>query len=179
MNYDNIQTWVGNVEEGIVNAIIETPKGSRNKYIIDKANGLFKLKKVLPEGMVFPNDFGFIPHTLAPDKDEIDIMVLNETPTFCGCLVEARIIGMFELKEDTSLFKSSRKNNRILGVPYKSQTYQHIQNIDDLDKKLVEELTLFFITYPKAQGKSVKISETSGVQKAIQYIAENIIDNYS
>lgn len=85
-----------------INAIVETPKGSRNKYVYDEENDIIKLKKALPAGMVFPFDFGFIPSTIAEDGDPMDILVLTDSPTFPGCLVESKVLGIIkvELEED-------------------------------------------------------------------------------
>lgn len=79
-----------------VQVIIETPKGSRNKYAWDTDQQIFALRKVLPEGMAFPHDFGFIPSTEGDDGDPIDVLVLMDQPVFTGCLVKARLIGVIE-----------------------------------------------------------------------------------
>jgi inorganic pyrophosphatase len=83
-------------EEKKVQVIIETPKGSRNKYAWDQDQQVFALKKVLPEGMVFPHDFGFIPSTEGDDGDPIDVLVLMDQPVFTGCLVKGRLVGVIE-----------------------------------------------------------------------------------
>lgn len=80
--------------DDLVQAIIETPKSSRNKYAYDPEQGIFALRKVLPEGMVFPHDFGFLPQTLAEDGDPIDVLLLMDVPAFSGCLIPARLIGV-------------------------------------------------------------------------------------
>jgi inorganic pyrophosphatase len=80
----------------LVRVIIETPKGCRNKYKYDPEFGAFKLSKVLPEGMVFPYDFGFIPGTKADDGDPIDVLLLMDQPAFPGCVIESRLIGVLE-----------------------------------------------------------------------------------
>ena len=83
-------------ESGTLQVVIETPKGSRNKYAFDHARAVIVLKKVLPSGMVFPFDFGFVPSTLAEDGDPIDVLVLMDEPAFPSCVLEARIIGVIE-----------------------------------------------------------------------------------
>src|SRR5580765_8091764 len=98
----------------VCRAIIETPKGSRNKFDYDPDSGLFKLGGLLPEGMMFPFDFGFIPSTLAEDGDPIDIMVLMDAPAHVGCLIEIRIIGIV-MAEQTEEGKTET-NDRLLGV---------------------------------------------------------------
>src|SRR5688500_13414908 len=86
-------------ETGLANVIIDTPKGSRNKFKFNEDKGLFKLKHVLPAGMVFPFDFGFLPNTLTEDGDPLDVLILSEAPTFAGCLIETRIIGVLEAEQ--------------------------------------------------------------------------------
>jgi inorganic pyrophosphatase len=106
-------------EDKKVQVIIETPKGSRNKYAWDPEQQVFALKKVLPEGMVFPHDFGFIPSTEGDDGDPIDVLVLMDQPVFTGCLVKARLVGVIEGKQ-TEEGKSER-NDRLLAVDRKTE----------------------------------------------------------
>ena len=80
-------------ETGVLNLFIETPKGSRNKYVYDNNSGLMKLKKHLPRGMIYPFDFGFVPGTLAEDGDPLDVLLLGEGELFPGCLVKGRLLG--------------------------------------------------------------------------------------
>src|ERR1700753_3284058 len=84
------------LKEGFVQVIIETPAGSRNKFAYDPDQGIFALKKVLPAGMVFPYDFGFLPQTMAPDGDPIDVLLLMDEPAFPGCAVKSRLIGQIQ-----------------------------------------------------------------------------------
>src|SRR6478609_592733 len=86
-------------ETGDLNMIIDTPKGSRNKFKYDEQHGLFKLSGVLPAGAVFPYDFGYVPATLGDDGDPIDVLVLMDEPAFVGCLVAARLIGVIEAEQ--------------------------------------------------------------------------------
>src|SRR5437588_6840231 len=83
-------------DDGQIQVIIETPKGSRNKYAFDPEQRVFMLKKVLPEGMVFPHDFGFIPSTEADDGDPVDVLILMDEPAFPGCVLKARLVGVIE-----------------------------------------------------------------------------------
>src|SRR6202167_2680694 len=109
-------------QTGICRAIIETPKGCRNKFDFDPDSELFKLGGLLPEGMMFPFDFGFIPSTLAADGDPLDIMVLMDAPAHVGCLIDVRIIGIIEAKQ-TQQNGKTESNNRLLGVAVHS--YDH------------------------------------------------------
>ncbi len=83
-------------ESGLLNVVIDTPKGSRNKYKLDEQSGQWRLSKMLPQGMAFPYDFGFIPSTRAEDGDPIDVLLLSDEPSFPGCIVPAKLIGVIE-----------------------------------------------------------------------------------
>lgn len=103
-------------DEETIQVIIETPKGSRNKYAFDEKQRVFALKKVLPAGMAFPYDFGFVPSTIAEDGDAVDVLVLMDEPAFPGCLLICRIVGIIEGKQEnkkrrfetTELWQSNR-----------------------------------------------------------------------
>src|SRR6478752_7036546 len=114
-----------------VRVVIETPKGSRNKYAFDSEDRTFSLKKVLPEGMSFPYDFGFVPSTLAEDGDPLDVLVLMDEPGRTGCLVECRIIGAI-CGEQSDDGKKTR-NDRLIGVAIPSHTHSNLKKIDDLN----------------------------------------------
>src|SRR5213595_2139587 len=96
----------------VCRAIIETPKGCRNKFDYDPDSGLFMLGGLLPEGMMFPFDFGFIPSTLGEDGDPLDIMVLMDAPAHVGCLIEVRIVGVIEAKQTEK--GETERNDRLL-----------------------------------------------------------------
>ena len=134
--------------------IIETPKDSREKYSYDAEQKVFVLKKLLPLGMAFPFDFGFIPGTKGEDGDPLDAMLLSEFKTFPGCQVECRLIGM--LKAEQSEDGQMIRNDRYFFVPITSLLYQHVQTIDDLPSQLLKELLDFFVNYNKEEGKEFK-----------------------
>ena len=142
-------------ETGNINVIIDTPKGSRNKYSWDERLGLFALKGVLAAGHVFPYDFGYIPGTLGGDGDPLDVLVIGDEPTFTGCLVLVRLIGIIEA-EQRELDGETERNDRLIGVQADSPTHQRITSINDLDKTLVDNIEHFFISYNEAKGKSFK-----------------------
>src|SRR5579863_660959 len=102
-------------KKGTCRAIIETPKGSRNKFDYDPESNLFMLGGLLPEGMMFPFDFGFIPSSLGGDGDPLDIIVLMDAPAHPGCIIEVRLIGIIEA-EQTEKKGKTEVNNRLLGV---------------------------------------------------------------
>src|SRR5262245_14937852 len=100
---------------GALNVIIETPRGSRNKYAYDEESGLFRLIKLLPAGMAFPFDFGFVPSTQGGDGDPLDALVLSEETLFPGCLVRTRILGA--IKAEQRKGKKIERNDRLIAVP--------------------------------------------------------------
>lgn len=136
----------------LLNAIIETPMGARNKFAYDEKLGLFRLKKVLPAGHVFPFHFGFIPSTWAEDDGPLDVLVLMEEPAFPGCLVEARLLGAIEAMQT----KKGRKmrNDRLIAVADKMPSLSHYQNFKDVPKSVIGQIEHFFISYNKAEGKT-------------------------
>jgi inorganic pyrophosphatase len=142
-------------ETGLYQVIVETPKGSRNKFAYDSELRIFSLKKVLPEGMVFPYDFGFLPRTLAEDGDPLDVLLLMDEPAFPGIMVQARTIGVIE-GEQVERNKRLR-NDRIVAVAKMTHQYEDIQKLDDLPKKFVDELQQFFVNYHHLEGKAYRL----------------------
>jgi inorganic pyrophosphatase len=149
-------------------AIIETPKGCRNKFDYDPETNLFKLAGLLPEGMMFPFDFGFIPSTLGEDGDPLDIMVLMDAPAQVGCLIEVRIVGIIEARQ-TEKGKTER-NDRLLGVALHTYDHQSIHSIHDVSKTLLSQVEEFFVSYNRQRGKRFEITGTGGPGKAIRFI---------
>src|SRR6266481_3314858 len=139
-------------------AIIETPKGFRNKFDFDRESNLFMLGGLLPEGMMFPFDFGFIPSTLGEDGDPLDILVLMDAPAHVGCLIEVRIIGV--IKAEQTEDDTTKTNDRLLGVSVHSFDHEDIESIKDVRQTLLDQLEEFFICYNKQKGKKFKVSGT-------------------
>jgi inorganic pyrophosphatase len=144
-----------NGKEGVVNVIIETEKRSRNKFSYDEDLNIFRLKKVLPEGMSFPYDFGFIPSTLADDGDPLDVLVLMDEPGCTGCLVECRIIGA--ICGEQSENGDNLRNDRLVGVAVPSHTHSNLKEVDDLNPALLQEVDNFFVNYHQQYGKKFKV----------------------
>jgi inorganic pyrophosphatase len=149
-------------------AIIETPKCSRNKFKYDPETNLFKLGGLLPEGMMFPFDFGFIPSTLGDDGDPLDIMVLMDAPSQVGCLIDVRVLGIIQAKQTEN--GETERNDRLLGVAMHSYEHQDIQTINDVNKTLLSQVEAFFVSYNKQRGKQFKVTGTGGPRKAIRFI---------
>jgi inorganic pyrophosphatase len=142
-------------DKELVQVIIETPKRSRNKYAYDVDQKVFELKKVLPAGMDFPYDFGFIPSTRADDGDPLDVLLLMDEPAFPGCLVRARLIGAVE-GEQTEKGKTER-NDRLIAVAETCHLFNDVKMLRDLPPTLVEELEQFFVNYHKLDDVKFRV----------------------
>jgi len=151
-------------DDNTVRVVVETPKGSRNKYAFDVEEKVFTLKKVLPAGMAFPYDFGFIPSTTAEDGDPVDVLVLMDEPAFAGCVLACRPIGVLEGEQKVG--KKKVRNDRIVAVEQDNHSYAAVKHIDDLGKPFVRELEKFFVNYHKLTGKQYKILDVRGPREA-------------
>ena len=158
-------------EDKNLRVIIETPKGSHNKYKFDPELGAYRLNKVLAEGMTFPYDFGFIPQTRAQDGDPLDVLLLIDEPVFPGCVVEARVVGVIEAEQSED--KKTVRNDRVLAVGTQSRVYGDIKKPGDLRSNMLKELELFFVAYNKAQGKKFKILGCKGADTAMKLIEQS------
>ena len=151
-------------------AIIETPKGRRNKFDYDPELELFRLGGLLPEGMEFPFDFGFIPSTLGDDGDPLDVIVLMDEPAHVGCLLDIRIIGVIEARQTDD--GKTETNNRLVGVAVHSYAHENIKTIDEINKSLLDQLEEFFISYNKSRGKKFKVVGRHGPKRAAKLLDE-------
>lgn len=147
------------------NVIIETPRGSSNKYAYDAELGVFRLKTLLPAGSIFPFDFGFLPSTLAQDGDPLDVLILLDDVVPMGCLIAARLIGVIEAQQSESDGKMVR-NDRLLGVASHARTHAHVTRLADLRPRLLDEIEAFFAFYNKADGKRFKPIARKGPKAA-------------
>jgi inorganic pyrophosphatase len=143
-----------NPKSGNLNVVIDTPKGSRNKYAFDFKINAYKLKTVLPQGTVFPYDFGSIPGTIADDGDPLDVLVLMDEPVFIGCLVEVRLLGVIEAEQKER--GKTERNDRLIAVAAESHTNGSLRSLHELDSKLLGEIEHFFVSYNDARGKKFK-----------------------
>jgi inorganic pyrophosphatase len=153
-------------------AIIETPKGRRNKFKYKPESGSFALSNLLPQGFSFPFDFGFIPSTAADDGDPLDIIVLMDEPAHVGCSLEVRLIGVVEV-EQTEEGKTSR-NDRLVAVAVRSFDYKDVKSISDLNQALVEQVSEFLGLYNKNSGKRDEVKGVQGPARAIKLLEEAI-----
>jgi inorganic pyrophosphatase len=141
-------------DSGLVNVVIETPRGSRIKYKYDERLGLFRLSKLLPLGASFPYDFGFVPSTRAQDGDPVDVLVLSDEPAFPGCLVGVRLLGVIA-GEQTEAGKTIR-NDRLIGAVETRYNQPEVRALGELGKATLDELEHFFISYNEAEGRRFK-----------------------
>lgn len=160
-------------ETGEVTAVIETPKGSPNKYDYDPSCGAFRLAGVMPEGSTFPYDFGFIPSTLGDDGDPLDVLLFLDSSVPVGCVLTVRLIGVIEAKERAEDRKWVR-NDRLLAVPTHAHTHGHVHNLDDLRPKLLDEIEAFFCNYNEQKGKVFKPLDRSGPKKARKLVEDGM-----
>lgn len=145
--------------------VIETPKGSRNKYAWDEEEKIFRLKKILPAGAVFPYDFGFIPATKGEDGDPIDVLVIMDEPAFSGCVLECRLIGALKAAQ-TERDGRVQQNDRFIGVSVLSQLYKGLNEVENLPKNLLDEIEHFFVSYNQIAGKTFSPQGWAGAVEA-------------
>ncbi len=134
----------------IVHALIEIPKGSRNKYELDHEQGFIRLDRVLYSSLHYPSDYGVIPQTLWDDGDPLDVLVIVTEPTFPGCVIEARPIGVFHMKDRDD------PDDKILAVPAKDPLFGHCEDLKDLPPHFLKEVQHFFTVYKDLEGARVK-----------------------
>ena len=153
-----------NTFPNVVNVIVEVPKGSRNKYEYDPMSKRIKLDRVLFSAVHYPADYGYIENTLAEDGDEVDVLVLISEPTFPGCLIEAKPLGVLQMRDEKG------NDNKILAVPLKDPLYQHVNDIHDIAPHLLTEIENFFLTYKKLEAKVVATDGWVDSKKALEYL---------
>lgn len=159
-------------DSGLVQVIIDTPQGSRNKYKYDETLQLFRLSKVLPLGSAFPYDFGYIPCTRAEDGDALDVLIIGEAPLFPGCLVTVRLIGVFQA-EQTEGGKTFR-NDRLVGVIETSVNRPEIQSLDELGEQRLAAIEHFFMAYNQAEGRQFTPRGRYGPEVAERLVTDGI-----
>jgi inorganic pyrophosphatase len=154
--------------EGRVLVVIDTPKGSRNKYEFDEALGVFALGGVLPSGAVFPYDFGYVPRTRAEDGDPLDVLVLMDEPAFVGCVVPVRLVGAIEAEQTEE--GETFRNDRLLAVAENSRNHKDVRDVSDLGDNLLDEIEHFFASYNEAKGKGFTVLGRVGARTAARLL---------
>lgn len=158
-------------ESTTVTAMIESPKGSNQKFDYDPAEKRFKLSKIPPAGMVFPFDFGMIPGTQGEDGDPLDIMVISEGAAFPGCLVDCRVIGALKA-EQTERNGDKVRNDRFIGIPNVSQLFSEIGALEELPQSIADQLEAFFRNYNEQAGKKFKETASLNARQAAKLLSQ-------
>jgi inorganic pyrophosphatase len=154
-----------------VHAIVDTPGGSRNKFKFDETRGLFMLGGAMPAGAVFPFEFGFIPSTRGGDGDPLDLLILLDAPTFVGCLIEARLLGVIEAEQTES--GKTERNDRLIAVAIHSRRHEDLKNLGDLSKTHLAEIEHFFVSYNAIKGKTFKPLGRHGPRDAVKLVRQS------
>ena len=148
--------------------VIEIPKGTRNKYEVDHETGRIRLDRMLFTSTRYPHDYGFIEGTLGEDGDPLDVLVILEEPTFPGCLISSRAIGMFHMRDEAG------GDDKILCIPAGDPRKNHIREIEDVSSFDRLEIQHFFETYKDLEpGKSVEGAEWVGRSEAEAEVTES------
>jgi inorganic pyrophosphatase len=154
--------------EHVVNAIVETPKGSCKKYALEPSLGIIAFHNHLPAKFEWPYDYGFIPQTLAPDGDGVDILVINDKGLFSGCLIAVRVLGAICERKD------GVQDDRVIAVPLPtpgvSQPTDEYRDISDIPKHEIEHITKFLAEYPALEGHKVEIAGFADARGAMNNI---------
>jgi inorganic pyrophosphatase len=151
-----------------VDAFIEIPKGSQNKYEFDKEAGVFRLDRVLYSPMHYPTEYGYIRDTLAEDGDPLDVMVLTTFPTFPGCVIETRVVGVLVMADDKG------QDEKLLGVAETDPRFAHVQTLEDVPPHILKEIAHFFEVYKDLEGKETKVEGWKGREDAERILQEAI-----
>ena len=154
--------------EDAMNVVIEIPKGSHNKYEIDKETGLIALDRVLYSAQDYPVDYGFIPKTLWHDGDALDVIVLTTTPLITGILVRVRPVGLMGMTDD------GESDSKVLAVPVKDPRWDEVKDIGNVNKHTLKEIEHFFCTYKQLQNKVCSVSGFTGKADAVSAFKESL-----
>ena len=152
------------MNDNIVDALIEIPLGSKNKYELDKATGRIRLDRVLYAAMIYPAEYGIIENTLAPDGDPLDILVICSDPTFPGCTVPARVLGYLDMRDGGKL------DYKLISVVDCDPRYASVHELKDLNPFVLEEIANFFSNYKVLQGVKVEVGSYHSKEEAMEII---------
>jgi inorganic pyrophosphatase len=155
--------------------VIETPKGSRNKYKYEPDFDCLELSTVRPEGMVFPFDFGFIPSTVGADGDRLDVLVLMDAPVVPGCVIRGRLLGPIKARQRDKEQNEWMRNDRLIAVARHAQTHRDAKSVKDLRTHLPEEISAFFVDYNQTRGREFEQLDLCGPHKAMKIIEDGIV----
>jgi inorganic pyrophosphatase len=147
--------------------IVEIPKGSRNKYEYDHEHDVIRLDRFLFSSVVYPTDYGFIPDTLSLDGDPLDVMVLVSEPTFPGCMIEVKPIGLFRMEDDQGI------DDKVLAVPLTDPGWNTLESLDGVSEQLQNEIAHFFTVYKQLENKKVEVDGWYPCEDALKVIASS------
>ncbi len=153
------------MDADVVTIVVEIPKGSRNKYELDPKTGAITLDRMLFTSMQYPADYGFIIDTLAGDGDTLDALVFVGEPTFPGCRITARPVGLFRMRDEKG------PDEKILCVPLKDPMWSQVHELGDLNPNLLNEIEHFFAVYKDLEGHKVGIDGFGERAEALEVIA--------
>jgi inorganic pyrophosphatase len=170
---DQLPAW--EPDSGRLQVVVDTPRGSRNKYKYDPESGVWRLAKALPLGAAFPFDFGFIPSTKGGDGDPVDALVIMDEPAMPGCVVSARLIGVIEA-EQTENGKTIR-NDRLVAVLDTPRNPAAVGSLEELGRQRLDEIEHFFVAYNEAEGRRFKPLARRGPEKARELVAASLINH--
>lgn len=155
---------IGEKYPEIINAVIEIPKHSRNKYEYDEKLDVIKLDRVMHSSLVYPADYGFVPETRAEDGDHLDILIFTGSPAMSGSFMEVRPIGVMHMTD------GGVPDEKILAVQANNPRYKEIKDVDDLREHTLTEIKHFFEQYKVLENKLVEIDGFEGKEKALEII---------
>lgn len=155
------------MKKNVVNAFIEIPLGSKNKYELDESTGRIRLDRVLYAAMSYPVEYGIIENTLAPDGDPLDILVIASERTFPGCIVPARVLGYLATKDN------GKEDYKLISVVDCDPRYDHIQHLNDVSDFVLKEIRNFFQNYKVLQDIVVEVGEYHGLEETLVVIQES------
>ncbi|MGG4395143.1 inorganic diphosphatase [Paenibacillus thiaminolyticus] len=153
----------------VVEAFIEIPAGSQNKYEYDKEKGRFILDRVLYSPMHYPTEYGYLNDTLAEDGDPLDILVLTTFPTFPGCVIESRVIGVLVMSDDKG------RDEKLLAVPTKDPRWNEVKSLHDVPRHLLREISHFFQVYKDLENKKTTIEGWKDAEFAKNLYEQSIV----
>jgi inorganic pyrophosphatase len=160
-------------KSGAVRVIVETPRGSRNKFKYLPELDVFSLDRLLPVGSVFPFDFGFVPSTLAEDGDPLDVLVLTDEPVSMGCLILVRLIGVIRATQRERAGKGVR-NDRLIGVSLQAVAFRAWKTLQSADNETIRAIEQFFISYHTVQGRTFRPLSRGGPEEAKRLLARAV-----
>lgn len=154
-------------QKDTITVVVEIPKGSRNKYEFDKKLNRLVFDRMLFSSVHYPSDYGYVPETLAQDGDPLDAMVLLWEPTFPGCVIEARPLGLFKMIDEKGI------DDKVLCVPIKDPLWNHIHALSEVPPHLLKEIEHFFKIYKDLEMKKTKVRGWENKAAALRVIRES------